>query len=348
MTESAAPAAPADDPRSDRELEAVLARRTGAMAALGRGARLAVRSAPIGLPAALLFGLVSGAGSLAFIDLAKVVREAERPIVELWAQGSTVVALFLAVYAVVQFAKRDRVTRASWWPALFALPMALVAGSFYLEMSGTARQVPIVPTFLLMAWWLVYGSIGGAAAAIAWLRAGHAAMIGQRAEAGRIISEIGQRTIEVSAPHGAKVHAVTVGMQVLLPGIFYTLQLAFTDMIAVLDPTRPPLRRSGQLTFGMRGRLFRLFLVWWIGTTVLAMVAAGVYDRVLDPLAMLQKWGELLFDPSAVSPAAGVISEVVWWLTTWVLTLALLELYVEREEQVRARAVLKGRGAQKS
>jgi hypothetical protein len=77
------------------------------------------------------------------------------------------------------------------------------------------------------------------------------------------------------------------------------------------------------------------------------MLAASAWEGVFEPAAILQKWGELLFDPSAISPAAGVVSEVVWWITTWILTLALLELYVEREEQVRARSVLKGRGARK-
>ena len=347
MTEFAAPSAPAEDPRSDLELEAVLARRTGPMEALGRGARLAVRSAAIGLPATVVFGVVSGVGSQALIGLADGMRATERPIIQLWAQGFFALTVFLVIYAILQFTKRDRVSRASWWPALFAVPAALVMGAFSLEFQGTARQVPIVPTFLLMAWWLAYGSIGGAAVAIAWLRAGNAAMKGQRADAGAIVSEIGRRTIEVSGPHGAKVHAVTIGMQIILPGIFYALQLAFADMIAVLDPTRPALRRSGQLTFGMRGRLFRMLFVWWIVSTVLAMVAGGVYDGVLEPVAMLEKWGELLLDPSAISPAAGVVSEVVWSLTTWVLTLALLVLYEEREEQVRARVVLKGRGARK-
>lgn len=345
MTQSAAPPAPADDPRSDLELEAVLARRTSAMAALGKGARLASLSAPIGLPTALLFGLVSGAGGQLFMAFSDVLQKSARPTVELWAQGAYVLAGFLNLYAIVQFGKRDRVSRTSWWPALFALPALLVAIACSLELSGTARQVPIVPTFLLFSWWLSFLSIGGAAAAIAWLRAGQAAMSGERADAGAIVSEIRRRTIEVSAPHGAKVHAVTVGMQIILPGVFYTLQLAFTDMIAVLDPTRPALRRSGQLTFGMRGRLFRMYVVWWFVTPVLAMVAAGAYEGVLEPLALAQKWGELMFDPSAISPVAGVISEVVWWLTSWVLTMALLVLYVEREEQVRARTVLKGRGA---
>jgi hypothetical protein len=55
-----------------------------------------------------------------------------------------------------------------------------------------------------------------------------------------------------------------------------------------------------------------------------------------------------LFAPSAVSPTIGVIEEMIWGLTTWILTLGLLELYVEREAQVRARAALKGRGARQS
>ncbi|MEZ4238659.1 MAG: hypothetical protein R3F59_21405 [Myxococcota bacterium] len=189
-------------------------------------------------------------------------------------------------------------------------------------------------------------------------------------------------------------------MQLLLPGIFYALQLAFTDMIAVLDPERAALSRSGGLTAGMRGRLFRMMAGWWILGMVLTLGADFVYDAAVPPPefaaldtnqdnfvdhteahanetvrrafaaidadrsdritpAELEAWAndpsndvfsvegagrritEMLFDPTSTPLVPYLVSEVLWGLLTWWLTLALLVLYEEREGQVRAKAALR-------
>jgi hypothetical protein len=215
-----------------------------------------------------------------------------------------------------------------------------------------------------------------------------------------VLQQARSRWIEVAGPHGARVQAVSVGMQLVLPGIFYALQLAFTDMIAVLHPERPALRRSGQLTTGMRGRLFRMMFGWWLAGMVLSVGTTFTIEALTPPVpfeqvdtngdnvisadeaegvpavesrlrsmdkdrdgalsaAEYQAWledpahdvttiegastrfFEMVFDPTSVGALENIVSEVIWAVLAWLLTLALLVLYVEREDQVKAKRALK-------
>jgi hypothetical protein len=327
-------------------LRKILSTHTSEMGALAAGARLALK-APIGLAVAVAYGLVSGFVGHSVVQMGIGVREAEPAMIELWGQIALAVGGFTSIYALVQFTKRDRVSRTSWWPTLFAVPALLLAIAFQLESSGQSRQLgPAALTLYLSAWSLLWMSFGGAAAAIFWVRSGHGALEGRPAGLGQLLDEVRTRLLDVAGPHGARVHAVTIGMQFLLPGIFYALQLAFTDMIAVLDPDRPVLRRAGQLSTGMRGRLFRLLFVWWFVGMLVVMGVAMPLEGATTGEAVLEKLQELMLDPSAPSLLTFMVQEVLWAIFTWVLTLALLVLYLEREGQVRAKVALKKLKAQ--
>lgn len=334
--------APAAGP-TEAELRAILTTHTSIGSALGQGFRLAAATAPIGLPVALAYAAVSTLGGLAMLSLAEAALSAEPAMVELAAQVSGAVAAFFSLYALVQFTKRATASRASWAPALLAVPSAMVSGALFLVVGGQSGQLgPMVPSLMLMGWALLFGSFGGGAAAIAWLRAGKVALDGGAPQLSTVLDEVRSRTLEVAAPHGARIHAVTIGMQLLLPGIFYALQLAFTDMVAVLDPERPALKRSGQITFGMRGRLFRLLLLWWGVTAVITNGLALVLEGAASSSeAAVAKVFELMLDPSAVGPLAFGAQELVWALAAWVLELVLLVLYLERERQAKAKTALK-------
>ena len=327
---------------SEAELRAALGRRTSGFQALATAVKLAGRTAAVGLPVVVLYSLVSGLVGYEVLQLAIGARDAEPAMIELWSQIAFGLGGFTALYGIVQFAKRHTVSRESWWPALFAVPLLLVGFGFMVIGSEQARQLgPVVLSLFLMAWSILWMSFGGAAASIVWIRSGHSALRGQPTDAGALFSEAGSRLVEVAGPHGARIHAQTIGMQLLLPGIFYALQLAFTDMIAVLDPERPALRRSGQLTFGMRGRLFRLMIVWWLFGTIVSMAIAMPLEGVTTLDLAIQKMQELFLDPSAPSRLTYLVQELIWTGLTWILQLALLVMYLEREEQVRAKKALK-------
>lgn len=341
MTDARGEADPTADPQDEAALRAILRHRTDPLVALGQGLQLAGKTVEVGLPTALLFGVVGGVVGHQVISSAGAIREMDAEALSLGFQLSVVTGLFLLAYAGIQYTKRDRASLVSWAPALFALPALLMAFAFRLAGGGAAVQgievfVQVLPLF---AWTLIWWTFAGAAAAIAWVRSGHAALTGESVTTAEIVSEVQRRTLEVAAPHGGRTQAVFVGQQVILPGIFYALQLAFTDMIAVLDPDKSALRRSGQLTWGMRGRLFRLFLVYFLLWQGLTFGAFVVIDGVGSGLG--GRFMELVMNPTAPSMAALVAMETLSAVLTWVLTLSLLVLYRERLAQVDAKRALR-------
>ncbi|MBX2803322.1 MAG: hypothetical protein KTR31_36920 [Myxococcales bacterium] len=341
MTDAQGEANPTADPQDEAALRAILRHRTDPLVALREGLKLAARTVEVGLPTALLFGVLGGLVGHQVISWAGSIREMDAESRSLGLQLSLVVGIFLLAYAGIQYTKRETASLVSWAPALFALPALLFAFAFQLAGGGQAMQgievfVQVLPLF---AWTLIWWTFAGAAASIAWVRSGHAALTGETVTTAEVVAEVQRRTLEVAAPHGGRTQAVFVGQQVILPGIFYALQLAFTDMIAVLDPGRSALRRSGQLTWGMRGRLFRLFLVYFLVWQVAIFGVFVAIDGAPDGLG--GRFMELLMNPTAPSMGAMVAMETLSALLSWVLTLSLLVLYRERLTQVDAKRALR-------
>jgi len=300
--------------------------------ALAGGLRLALRTAGVGLPLALAFSIVGSLGGRLALRAMEWCLSIDSGTVESASQGILAVGFFLLAYTLVQYTKRATASRASWFPSLACLPLLLIGGS----LSFHARGADMGPVFMMagftMAWTLWWGSVAGAAVAIGWVRTGEGARIGQPAPAGAVLREIAARTVEVSAAHGGVKHAVTIGMQVLIPGVYYAIQYAFVDHIVVLDPEQPALKRSAQLTWGHRARIFQLFLVWFLFN--LAMYFA--IGLALEPAEDLQA---VMLDPRVFELSTVVLQDLVFVLTSWVLTLALLLMYQERiEREAEAKA----------
>lgn len=328
--------------RSEAELQSILETRTGPFQAWSAGVRLAARTAAVGLPMALVYGAVSGGITVGALELADGATTASKPMLELTAQIALAAGAFTSVYGLIQFSKRDRVSRESWWPALFAIPLLLVGLALYLEHSGAAKGIgPVVDSLVFMAVTLVVQTFVGAVAAVVWIRAGNDALEGRTTDGATLLSEARRRLLEVAGPHGAKVHAVTIGAQLLLPGIFYALQLAFTECVVVLDPEKPALRRSGQLTQNMRGRLFRLLLLWWLIAMFAALGAGALIEGKTAPDELVELVTKYFIDPSSLSETTALVQELIWGVLGWILTLALLVLYREQEARYKARSDLR-------
>jgi hypothetical protein len=321
-------------PEQELQAREMLAKRTGAIEAVGHGARLAGQTAAVGIIVSVVYAVVSTAGlqlvGSAFAWITSQPDEALQSTAQLFLG----LGGLLSLYAFIQFLKRHTATRESWFPALFALPTLITAGALMMAGSEAGRQLgPAMFQMLLIPFLLVLYSIGGAACAIAWVRSGDQASKGEAVDTGAVLAETRSRLVEISGPHGARQHAVSIGMQILVPGIFYALQLAFVDMVAVLDPERPALKRSGDLTWGMRGRLFRVFAIW-------ALVTYGIVAALQIGLDGTEAVTLSLVDPRELSLHTYFLSELVTALTSWVLTLSLLVLYQEREAQVAAKRAI--------
>ncbi|MFT5456368.1 MAG: hypothetical protein ACI9K2_002853 [Myxococcota bacterium] len=307
----------------------------GVFAALAGGFRLAANSMGPGLAVAILFGLGSAGGfhlALRSIDAIKGMDPATSTLIS---QGLTGLALFLGVYLVVQFGKRwsgATTSSASWLPTLLFMPVALAAGSVAILRVAAQDYGMAAIMFAGMCFHLLYQTFAGAAAAVMWVRAADAAERGEPVGFGELVDGCRRTFLRVAVPHGARIQAVAIGMQVLIPGIFYALQYAFVDMVAVLDPERERvLERSGKLTWPLRQLLFRVLFVWLL---MFELVIWGV----TVPIDGMEVVAKAFIDPRLLSFPALVCQEVAYAISLWLLTSTMLFLYNWRMAQVRRRA----------
>lgn len=305
--------------------------RLGAFRSIGEGLALVRDTLPLGAPLVVLYAIIGAAGGHWMLERLAWAEAVGPDTLGLAIQVLWGVAAFLGLYTLLQFAKRRTASRSSWLPSLFLAPLIMLAGALTLLANGMGQELgPLVLSLLLMSWNLVWASIGGAALAVGQITLGDRASRGERATAVELFEQIRTRTIDVAGPHGARVHAVTIGMQVVIPGIFYALQLAFTDMVAVLKPEEPALTRSGRLTWGMRSRLFKVFLVWFL-------VAMGVSAGIGYALETPEVFAASFFDPRAIGMRTFFLQELAWAFASWVLEMTLLAMYFDRVAREAAR-----------
>ncbi|MEZ4318468.1 MAG: hypothetical protein R3F61_13230 [Myxococcota bacterium] len=307
------------------------ANQMGPLQAVAHALPLVARTASVGVPVVLVYGIVmAGVGQwvLDFAEDAATMDPASRATL---AQIFTVASVFLGLYTVVQFMKRTKATRLSWFPSLFLMPSVLLAASLSFFSAGMQANLQLILlTFIYMAWQMVWMTLGGAALVVATTLAAERVRTGQPLDAGSIFAQLGPRTLDVAGPHGTRVQAVTVGMQVIIPGIFYMLQLAFADSIAVLKPEAAALKESGQLTWGMRQRLFKLFLAMTVFTMLLHFALVSGIDGVDKAMAYF-------IDPRNMSFGSFAAGEMLWGVYAWVLQIALLLMYHDRVRYLEDR-----------
>ncbi len=294
--------------------------------AFGGGLKLSLRTAAIGLPVCVVYAVVGSLGGQYALRGMEWCGANPPETVVMWSQVLWSIAGFLAAYTVIQYRKRATASRASWFPSLALLPIIMVAGALMLHAKGMREMGPIMMMLFMQAWYLWWTSVGGAAAAVAWVVAGEGARKGEPPTTGVVIGEVAAKTLDVAAAHGGAKHAVTIGMQVLIPGIFYAIQYGFVDMVAVLDPDRASLRRSSDLTWGHRARLFKLLFVWFV-------VLNGLIYGIGFALEPWEDMSAAMFDPRVIDLPTVVLQDFAWAVCTWVLTMALLLMYTERVER---------------
>lgn len=306
------------------------ASQVGPIAALGQALPLVLKSSMVLLPMTLIYGVVMaavGSWALGVMDWAGENPETRA----LLGQVFSVVAGLLGIYTAIQFSKRTTATRASWLPSIFFLPMTLVALAFTFFQQGTENQLQLILiTLLYAAWQMLWMSIGGAAIVVAATLSTEQLLAGRSVDAASVLAEVPRRTLDVAGPHAAKVQAITIGMQVLIPGIFYMLQLAFADTIAVLKPEAASLKQSGQLTWGMRGRLFKLFLA-------LTLIFMGTHFALVSLVDSSQAAMAYYLDPRPLAFHAFALGEIAWAIYIWVLQVSLLLIYHDRIRYLKER-----------
>ncbi|MEO0600666.1 MAG: hypothetical protein AAF211_04465, partial [Myxococcota bacterium] len=201
--------------RDEATLRKVLRTRTSETDAVVEAFRLAGRSGSLALGAAVVLGALAGVGEWMSSQAALEVKEWEvGTLTTAWQLGAAI-TFFLALYAVIQFTKRETASIESWLPALFTLPVLCVTGGLA---GANGSTIPITDVLFFNAFTIVFTMVVGAPAIILWVRAGQAAAKGEEHDLGETLLAIREQYQQVMVIRGAKFQAILVGAQVVLPG----------------------------------------------------------------------------------------------------------------------------------
>ena len=253
-------------------------------------------------------------------------------------QGLVAAIAFVGMYTLLQYAKRESATRASWWPSLFLLPLGLYylalrfrgdKGQLGVILSGIphdAANMVVAPVFA--------GLLVGL-----WVSAARPDADGRWPSASEAWEQAKEGMWGVGAVWGARMQWTWLGMQVLILGIWFAVSYAMADLLAVLAPDRPALRGSTELVRGHRSRIFKVLTIWFYLTVVVA--------RTLVLLVFVD--GSTIFNslmvPSLLSSEAQGAVSFVSWLAGWWCALSLLTVLEDRASVLAARAAAEGGNA---
>ncbi len=293
------------------------------------GASLCLATAAVGLPITIVYNVLFQAG----VELSiKASREPD------WMAQTTSNSLFegfralcalLFVYAAFQLFKHPR-KRSSWVPVLFLLPSLFLALAFWFlaARTGQVATAPAEQLFFTMAWSLLVQSFAGAVWIVGIVIAADASRRGVSVhEAWRAMVA---RTAGVVEVVGTKAQAVSIGLQLLVPGLYTAVIFAFAEFIAILDPSvERPLAQSRELTKVARHTLFRLVLSYFI---LMALGSLGVC-MVLESGKV---WMSSIFDPATPRVETRYAITLVNGLTQWWFVMANLALYRKRIAVIEA------------
>lgn len=292
----------------------------------------------VAVPVVLLFATVDAFLWEDLRVMVDTVREMDRNSLNLYMQTFGILGGVAVVWSLVQLVKVSRVSRASWLPALLILPIAAVIGAgFFMTLPGASTS-PGPQILLFMAWGLLSDMLLGGALAVIWVA------LATQLEEGRpdprsIFRQLLRRWADVTVAHGARVLAVTVGIQVVVPGVFYAVQLAFTEPAALLEPGRSALKRSAELTWGIRGRILKVYAVW----LVLSMGLRGGVGMLLEgkETMMAELWV-----PGQMHLWSVWLGSILGMLVDAALLMGLVAMYRERVARAeRSRPTTKPVGA---
>lgn len=239
---------------------------------------------------------------------------------DLWRLAAWGLVIALIPYFLLQLAKRGSATRASWIPALLVLPTVLFA--IALQVRVPRDQGLVVTVLVYNGLDILWGTLFGSVLAVITV------IVGDRLRRGAApfdAEAIRARLGDVVAVHGGVYQAVYVGLQVLIPGIYYALAYAFADISAVLEPERPSFARSASLTAGIRRRVFKAHYLGLM-LFIVPQIAGWLYAFAGD----LDAFVSSLFDPSAVPIWMGFVLAPFWMATVVIIKLTLLSMWYDR------------------
>ena len=283
------------------------------------GLRAAVEAWPLVVGGSLVWGVV-------YAGLTEIVTQAFNQYLAMGAEeaaGHLVtgqwLAGFLGVWTLATFVRRSRATPASWvLSALFA-PVLLVVIGMSLRDSQLGPALVTVP---LTGIGLAVASTFGAYLAALWVRIG-AAADGRDESHATTLGLAMSDGLRIMGPHAASSFLVQVGMQLVIPGVYYGIVLALVDAVAVLDPQAYPLSRSMALTAGIRRRIFKLL---FLGVLAYAVISTPASLLFYDGATLFGA----LFLPTVIDWKVWALLDAISAMAFSVVTIASVWIYRER------------------
>jgi hypothetical protein len=253
-------------------------------------------------------------------------------------QGLVITIGFVGLYTAVQYGKRARASRGSWWLSLLLLPSLLLWAA--VRFQGQKGQLGVLLANLPhdAANLFVAPVFGGLLVAL-WVGAAQRKPDGSWPSGSEAWAVARARWWDAGAVWGGRAQATWLGMQVLILGIWFAVSYALADLLAVSRPAEPSFTRSTELVRGQRSRVFKVLTVWfYLAVIVLRTV-------VLVPFVGLDVVFNSLMVPQLLSAQLQAGVSVVGWLTGWACAMAMLVVLEDREAVLAAREAAEGSNA---
>ncbi len=277
----------------------------------------------------------AGLGSLVPAEVAGAPAGQDSAALE---QGLTILIGFVGLYTAVQYGKRTRASRGSWWLSLLLLPALLMWAA--VRFQGQKGQLGVLLANLPHdAANLFVAPVFGGVLVSLWVGAAQRKPDGSWPSASEAWAVARARWFDVGVVWGGRAQATWLGMQVLILGIWFAVSYALADLLAVHRASEPSFTRSTELVRGQRSRVFKVLTVWFY------LAVVGLRTAVLLPFVGLDVVFNSLMVPQLLSSELQAAVSVVGWLTGWGCAMAMLVVLEDREAVLAARKAAEGSNA---
>ncbi len=239
------------------------------------------------------------AGSVALLVVGDALSaEALRQLVALDAAGRADLAPIAAggaglcgVYLISLLPKRGTIRPAAWLGGWLVVPLGLLYAALSAPITGDAAGTGgmLVFTGLVLALTMAVSAPMWGLATARWI----AAL--DRADGRSVPSGVVWAVIAASVGRSV---VVTLGMQVILPGVWFAVSWALAEVAAARNPAVGPFRASAAAVSTRRGPVLKILLVWGLlsmaaSVVTLPLVGPAVWQASMLGTTVLPFWAGL-------------------------------------------------------
>lgn len=268
------------------------------------------RLVAVPVPAAVALGVLAlgEAGVAGIVDGLLAAEPDTRTVV---GQASSMLAIVAGLYAAIQLVKRKTASPASWGPAWLVVPFGMMALALSADPAADAGGTTglLILLGIMMGTVLSLGALAYGVAMAVWIPA-------LERDAGHEVPPV--RWGAVVAASLGRSTVVQLGMQVVLPGVWFAISWSFAEIMAVRNPEDSPFRASAGVAKTRRSTILKVLLVWGLGSTAGSVISL--------PMVGMELWGSAFVGAAVLPPMASFVESLGVGLVTLLCVAALREL----------------------